>query len=371
MKKTVFSAIAVLVVIATVLTVTVFAGSDIRVYVNGIRVEHDVILSNDRTYLPVRAVGEAMGADVVWDEQSRSVFISFTEEDMVSKIVETVSPSVVTIVGNYSYDKKTDEYNNLTSHGSGVIYKSNGYIITNAHVVDGIKNTTVILNDGSSYPAKVLCSDTESDLAIVKIDKIGLTPVTMADYETVCSGKTAIALGTPISLSMRNTVTKGIVSGRDVVIESSYYKLIQTDAAINPGNSGGPLVNSKGELIGINSVKYTGTDVDNAGFAIPVDTVRYVINQYEKNGKVIRPNLGVTLEESWEAKIGLPTTKGITVKQSANDKFQAYDVITSVNGINVHGIADLNEAIKDTFDGHSISIGYIRSGENFVADILY
>ncbi len=340
----------------------VYANSSVRVYVNGMRVYEDVIVKNERTYIPLRAVSEALGANVVWDQASGSAFITFTEEDAVSKVVSDVSPSVVTIVGNYAGTGTTVQYNNPTMHGSGVVYKSNGYIITNAHVVEDIKNLTVVLNDGTSIPGQVLYSDKDADLAIVKIDKLGLKPITMADKSTILSGKTAIAIGTPISLSMRNTVTKGIVCGNGVSLPDSYYKLIQTDATVNPGNSGGPLLNSTGELIGINSSKYASLTIDNVAFAIPVDTVQYAISQFEKYGYIKRPNLDVSLEQSWEAKIGLPTTKGITVKKSNISMLQTGDHITYVNDVPVHSIADWNEAIKATYDGTKLKIGYTRNG---------
>ncbi len=330
---------------------TVFAQSGVRVYVNGMRVNESVIMSNDRTYLPVRAVSEALGADVVWDEETQSVFVTFTEDDMIAKVVEQVSPSVVTIVGNQASSSVVDSYNNPTVHGSGVIYKSNGHIITNAHVVKDLKNLTVVLSNGNMFPGKVLYSDETSDLAVVKVEQVGLTPITMGKAESVASGKTALAIGTPVSLSMRNTVTKGIICASEVALPDSYYKLIQTDATVNPGNSGGPLVNTKGELIGINSSKYVSASIENMAFAIPVDTVQYAIAQFEANGKINRPELDITLENSWEAKIGLPTTKGITVKRSGISQLVQGDVITAVNGVAVHSVADWNEAIKKTYIG--------------------
>ncbi len=340
---------------------TVFAQSGVRVYVNGMRVNESVIMSNDRTYLPVRAVSEALGANVEWDEETQSVFITFTEDDMIAKVVEQVSPSVVTIVGNQVSSNVVDSYNNPTVHGSGVIYKSNGHIVTNAHVVKDLKNLTVVLNNGTMLPGKVLYSDEVADLAVVKVDKVGLTPITMGDMETVVAGKTAIAIGTPVSLSMRNTVTKGIVCASGVALPDSHYKLIQTDATVNPGNSGGPLVNTKGEMIGINSSKYVSAAIDNMAFAIPVDTVKYAISQFEANGKINRPELDITLENSWEAKIGLPTTKGITVKRSGISQLMQGDLITAVNGVAVHSVADWNEAIKQTYTG-SLHIVYTRDG---------
>ena len=352
----------ILLIITLLLTLTVHAQDIVRVYVNGIRVDTDGVLINDRTYVPLRAVSEATGAEVSWDGNSKSAFVNFSEDGTVAKLVEQVSPSVVTIVGNYASSDLSVQYSNPTMHGTGVVYKSNGYIITNAHVVKDIKNLTVVLNSGDLYPGVVLFSDEDADLAIVKIEKIGMSPIQFAKKDNILSGNTAIAIGTPISLSMRNTVTKGIVSGVDVGIEGSYYKLIQTDAAISPGNSGGPLVNIRGELIGINSSKYASANIDNIGFAIPVDTVNYVINQYETNGKILRPKLNFTLSQSWEAKIGLPTNKGLTVKASSNQLIKNDDVITSVNGIPVHSIVDWNEAVKASYNGVGLNITYQRGG---------
>lgn len=339
-----------------------YAADDVRVYVNGMRLENDAILYNDSTYAPLRAVGEALGAQVSWDEASNSVFIAFSEDDAVAKIVADVSPSVVTIIGNYNRENEAYKYSNPIVHGSGVIYKSNGYIVTNAHVVKDITNLTVVLNDGTILPGNLLYSDENADLAVVKIDKIGLCPVTMADGKTILSGTTAIAIGTPISLSMRNTVTKGIISGCDVGLPDCYYKLIQTDASINPGNSGGPLLNARGELIGINTEKYVSMEIESMCFAIPVDTVKYVLNQFETYGYVVRPKLDFELSQSWEAKVGLPTQKGLTVKMSTNASIMTGDEIISVNSVPVHSIPDWNEAIKDTYNGESLKIEFIRNG---------
>ena len=331
MKK--FKFVVFLVLLFFTFTICASA-ADIRVYVNNSRVNEDVIVKDERTYVPLRAVSEALGAQVMWDQATSSVQISFTEDDAVARVVANVSPSVVTIVGNYASATGQDQYNNPTMHGTGVIYKSNGYIVTNAHVVEDIKNLTVVLNDGTTLPGKVL-------------------------------------IGTPISLSMRNTVTKGIISGTEVAMNDSYYKLIQTDASINPGNSGGPLVNINGELIGINSSKYMSVAIDNVSFAIPVDTVQYAINQFETNGKILRPNMDFVLDQSWEAKIGLPTTKGLTVKSSNNSNFAPGDVVTSVNGIDVHSISDWNEALKRTYNGQYYVVNYTPKGGAPASVTLY
>lgn len=368
MKK--FKFVVFLVLLFFAFTICASA-ADIRVYVNNSRVNEDVIVKDERTYVPLRAVSEALGAQVMWDQATSSVQISFTEDDAVARVVANVSPSVVTIVGNYASATGQDQYNNPTMHGTGVIYKSNGYIVTNAHVVEDIKNLTVVLNDGTTLPGKVLYSDEKADLAVVKIEKIGLKPIAMASADSIISGRSAIAIGTPISLSMRNTVTKGIISGTEVAMNDSYYKLIQTDASINPGNSGGPLVNINGELIGINSSKYMSVAIDNVSFAIPVDTVQYAINQFETNGKILRPNMDFVLDQSWEAKIGLPTTKGLTVKSSNNSNFAPGDVVNSVNGIDVHSISDWNEALKRTYNGQYYIVNYTPKGGAPASVTLY
>ncbi len=350
------------VLLVSSLGTTASAQIDVRVYVNGMRVQENTFLHNNLTYIPLRAVSESLGATVTWDPETYSAHISFTEDDAIAKVVEDVSPSVVTIVGNYRSDTLTGQYNKPTAHGTGVIYKANGYIVTNAHVVKDITNLTVVLSNGELHAGSVLYRDETADLAVVKINKVGLKPITMAKKEDVVSGKTAIAIGTPISLSMRNSVTKGIVSGVGVTLPDSHYKLIQTDATINPGNSGGPLVNIRGELIGINSSKYAAVNIDNMGFAIPVDTVETVISQFEIYGRVLRPQLSFTLEQSWEASIGLPTTKGLTVKTSQHDTLKAGDTVTKLNGIEVHSLADWNEAIKDTYRGDTFTVEYVRDG---------
>ncbi len=353
--------ILIMLMASLLFTVTVSAQSDVKVYVNGIRLNERVLLENDQTYIPLRAVGETMGASVSWDAGTKSAFISFTEDDAVAKIVENASPGVVTIVGNYNSSSVEDRYNNLTAHGSGVVYKSNGYIVTNAHVVEELKNLTVVFSDGTLLPGKVVCSDELADIAIIKVDKVGLKTITFADKNTIVSGKTAIAIGTPISLSMRNTVTKGIVCGNGVSLKDSHYKLIQTDATVNPGNSGGPLLNTKGELIGIISSKYVSMSIDNVAFAIPVDTVEYVIRQYEQYGFVKQMTFKFELEPSWEAKIGLPTQKGLTVKNSKELMLLDGDVIISLNDIAVHSITDWNEAVKEMYDKRPFRIKYERN----------
>lgn len=366
MKKQTTAIIASAVLASLLTTYVGFAQtSDMpRVFVNGKKLDAEVIMKDDRIYVPLRAVNESLGAEVSWDGEARVAYVDFSEDDQLSKLVEEISPCVVAIIGNYNGKESEIQFNNPTIHGSGVVYKSNGYILTNAHVVKDIKNLTVILNDGTSLPGTVLYSDENADLAVVKINKLGLRAIKMADMATVKSGKTAIAIGTPVSMSLRNSVTKGIISSPAVSLSDSYYRLIQTDTTINPGNSGGALINTKGELVGITSSKFVNINIENIGFAIPIDTVKYALAQFEAYGEIKRPDFGITLEQSWEAKIGLPTTKGLVVKKAPNGILSEGDVIIKVNDIRVSSIVDWNEAVKATYNGDSLNITYKKGGEN-------
>lgn len=342
----------------------------VDVYVNGNIISERGYLEDGTTYVPVRAVSESMGAQVDWDGQS--VHILMDEDTLVSSLIANASESVVAIVGNYSASGSStaDKYNEMTAHGTGVVIKSNGIILTNAHVVKDITNITVVFNDGNSYGATIQYIDEDSDLATIKINKLGLKPINFGSPEDIVAGRTVIAIGTPLMLNMRNSATKGIISGTNVPVTDSMYPLIQTDAAINGGNSGGPLIDLNGNLIGINSSKYAGIGIEGVAFSIPLDTINYVLDQFEKNGKVLRPEINVGFEESWEAKIGLPTTKGLTVKNSKSSTLADGDVVTAVNGIAVHSIIDYNKAVRDSFGG-TLNITFTRGGTEQTAAVDY
>lgn len=347
----------------TIGTTASAVSSSINVFVNGKRLADEAYIIEDRVYVPLRAVGESMGATVAWDNDTRSASVVQTEDDTVINTVSSVSESVVAIVGNYksaAMSQDAQNYNELYAHGAGVVIKSNGTILTNAHVVEGIQNLTVIFGNGDTYSGTVQYKDETSDLALVKINKLGLKPITFAKEDSLQVGQTVIAIGTPLALSHMNSATKGIVSGVNVNI-GQHYLFTQSDVAINGGNSGGPLVNLKGELVGINSIKYVGSSVEGMSFSIPVDTINYVIKSFEQYGKVVRPETGITLTESWESKIGVPTKKGLTVSTSTNPLIQPGDVIMQINGYEVHSIADYNEAVKKSFNGSSLQVTFTRN----------
>ena len=354
------------VLILSLYVLTSFANEAVSVIVDGKTIDTPALLIDNTTYVPLRAVSETMGAEVSWDGETRSAIVNSPDsEENITKILADASKSVVAITGN------AKNHFGLMGHGTGVVIKSGGIILTNAHVVEDMENLTVILHDGSNYPAKVQYIDKDADLAVVKINKLGLKPLSFGDASSVLPGQTVFAIGTPLSLSMRNTVTKGIISGVNVSATDSYYPLLQTDAAINGGNSGGPLINTDGKLIGINSSKFVGVGVEGLAFSIPLETINFVLSQFETNGKVLRPDTGISFENSWEASVGLPTVKGITVVSSANESVKKGDELISVNGINVHSTTDYNTVLRDHAKDGTLEMTFKRNGESFTLSVPY
>jgi serine protease Do len=312
------------------------------IIVNGRRIDSGgAFIENGTTYVPLRVVSEALGATVGWDGEARAVSIDLGAQAVnVAQLVGAVSPSVVAIVGTYQ---------DRLAGGSGVVIRSGGDILTNAHVVDGLQNIIVVLHCGSAYNGRVRFFDEPSDLAVVRIDRIGLPIVTFAENEDIVAGETVIAIGTPLSFSLMNSATKGIISGLNRGVTGE-YALIQTDASINSGNSGGPLVNLHGQVVGINSSKFAGVGIEGIGFAIPADTVRFVLDHFERYGEVRRAGINAVLEEGWAARRGLPTREGLRVLSSSGvsrtQGLQNDDVILAVGGTNVHSLVDFNMEMK-------------------------
>lgn len=299
------------------------------------------------------------------------------EDTSVKEVVKTLSGSVVGIIGKLK--PSSEDYTNYGDNlvfGSGVIYKSNGYIVTNAHVVSGMETIVVVLSNGKSYKARLKALDEQSDLASIKIDKGLLTPVVFGDISEVTVGMSVVAIGTPLSFSLRNSATKGIVSGMNRSVDGE-YRFIQSDAAINGGNSGGPLVDLYGRVIGINTVKYIGYGVEGLSFSIPIDTVKYVLGHFEKYGKVRRPYLGVEFVEGIAARYGLPSNEGLTisdvVKNSPAEKYglQVDDVLISVEGVEVTTIIDYNEEMKKYLPGSTVKLTVKREEKEVVLKVVY
>lgn len=346
-----------------------------NVEVNGTQIDTDAVIIDDKTYVPLRGVFEAAGAEVSWNEEKQTAGInisnSLSDDELIPSVIESVSPSVVGIIGRGKTESYYGSQEGIMS-GSGVIIKTGGEILTNAHVVKNMNTILVVMNDGKGYEAQLKYIDEDTDLAIVKIKKIGLPVVKFANSEDIVVGKQVIAIGTPITFSLRNSATVGHISGLNRSVGEP-YRLVQTDTAITHGNSGGALINMNGELVGITSSGYSGT---NTNFAVPVDTVKYVLNQFELYGKVRHISFGAEFQEDWLAELGVPSEAGLTIKglekssPLAKASFKTGDVLVSVDDVAINSIVELNELMKNYLPGDTVKVGVKTNGEIKYADIV-
>lgn len=364
-------AIIVTAVLAIMVVNTQASGNAPRdVFVNGGKLQNKAISVDGVTYVPLQDLSTSLGASV--DTSAGAVNISVPNNSTIPSVIQKVSPSVVAIIGSATDSGSSTDY---MVGGSGVIIRTGGDILTNAHVVKDMKSIVVVLYDGSAYSARVKNVDEKTDLALIKIDKIGLPAAKFAKPDDLVVGQSVVAIGTPLSFSFRNSATSGIISGINRGIGSD-YALIQTDAAINPGNSGGALVNMSGEVIGINSNKMVAYDVEGVGFAITVNTVSYVLDQFEKYGVVVRPNFGAEFEESWAARMGLPNNNGLTVKKLSTGILQAAgfnsnDIIKSIGDVAINSKVDLNECVKRYKSGDSAKVVLTRKSVSMELTIKF
>lgn len=358
---------------ALLLSQTAMAAPNVEV--NGTQIDTDAVIIDDKTYVPLRGVFEAAGAEVSWNEETQTAGInisnSLSDDELIPSVIESVSPSVVGIIGRGKTESYYGSQEGIMS-GSGVIIKTGGEILTNAHVVKNMNTILVVMNDGKGYEAQLKYIDEDTDLAIVKIKKIGLPVVKFANSEDIVVGKQVIAIGTPITFSLRNSATVGHISGLNRSVGEP-YRLVQTDTAITHGNSGGALINMNGELVGITSSGYSGT---NTNFAVPVDTVKYVLNQFELYGKVRHISFGAEFQEDWLAELGVPSEAGFTIKglekssPLAKASFKTGDVLVSVDDVAINSIVELNELMKNYLPGDTVKVGVKTNGEIKYADIV-
>lgn len=358
---------------ALLLSQTAMAAPNVEV--NGTQIDTDAVIIDDKTYVPLRGVFEAAGAEVSWNEETQTAGInisnSLSDDELIPSVIETVSPSVVGIIGRGKTESYYGSQEGIMS-GSGVIIKTGGEILTNAHVVKNMNTILVVMNDGKGYEAQLKYIDEDTDLAVVKIKKIGLPVVKFANSEDIVVGKQVIAIGTPITFSLRNSATVGHISGLNRSVGEP-YRLVQTDTAITHGNSGSALINMNGELVGITSSGYSGT---NTNFAVPVDTVKYVLNQFELYGKVRHISFGAEFQEDWLAELGVPSEAGLTIKglekssPLAKASFKTGDVLVSVDDVAINSIVELNELMKNYLPGDTVKVGVKTNGEIKYADIV-
>lgn len=257
--------------------------------------------------------------------------------------------------------------------GSGVIYDKAGYIATNNHVVEGANEIIVSLPDGRTVKGKVLGADAVTDLAVVKIEADNLSVAKFGDSDTLQVGEPAIAIGNPLGLEFRGSVTAGVISAlnRSIELGERKFSLIQTDAAINPGNSGGALVNADGEVVGINSAKIVVSGVEGIGFAIPVNTAKPILDELASRGRVARPYLGASLMDKDVAErygFEIDLHGGIflvkVVQGSPADKagIRPGDIILRFNGAKVATAMDLRSKIDACKVGDRVEVVILHNG---------
>lgn len=333
---------------------------------------------------------------------STTVKTAYKNTTSTSEAVDKVKNAVVSVI-TYSdssnqglFEKEENSDSQISSEGSGVIYKKEGkyaYLVTNTHVINGAKKVDILLADGNKVPGEVVGSDVYSDIAVVRISADKAKAVAeFGDSNQLTVGETAIAIGSPLGTDYANSVTQGIISsqGRNVKLKADNgqnisTRALQTDAAINPGNSGGPLINIQGQVIGITSSKISNngqTSVEGMGFAIPANDVVNIIKQLEEKGKVVRPALGIqmmdlsNLSTSDLSQLKLPEkiSGGVLVRSTlenmpASDKLQRYDVITKIDDTTIESTAYLQSALYSHQINDTIKVTFYRDGKQQTTSI--
>lgn len=288
----------------------------------------------------------------------------------VVDVAEKVLPSIVMIKSKINLNTGFMIQSINEGTGSGIIYREDGYIITNNHVIDGASEILITLHDGREFKGRVLGKDSKTDLAVIKIDADNLPAGEFGDSDKLKVGELAVAIGNPAGEEFSGTVTAGIISALDrkLSIGEKDMKLIQTDAAINPGNSGGALVNERGEIIGINSVKLSATDIEGMGFAIPINDALPIINELIQNGYVKRSWIGIgitnitdQISKDYNIPKGIYVAKVYYNSPAEKSGLKVDDIITKVDGEKVETVTDLSNIIENHEPGDTITLTVYRN----------
>ncbi|MDA1476369.1 S1C family serine protease [Bacillus changyiensis] len=313
-----------------------------------------------------------------------------TDADNFADMVKDLESTIVGVSNIQSSFGFSEDEIEQGGTGSGVIFKKEGnkaYIITNNHVVEGASKVKISLFNGKTVEAKIVGSDALADLAVLQINSKGVDKIaSFGDSSKLRAGEKVIAIGNPLGLQFSRTVTQGIISGVNRTIEvptsegQFEMNVLQTDAAINPGNSGGPLINSSGQVIGINSLKISESGVESLGFAIPSNDVRPIVDQLLNKGKVERPYLGVQMvdmdqvpeqyQKNTLSLFGDQLNKGVYVDKVASKSpaekagIKSSDVIVKMNGKAIKTTADLRKILyTETKTGDNVTFEVLRDGK--------
>ncbi|MBR1864665.1 MAG: trypsin-like peptidase domain-containing protein [Ruminococcus sp.] len=294
-----------------------------------------------------------------------------TASEVYEKNVNSTVGITTEITTNYFGYQST-----AAASGSGFIVTADGYIVTNYHVIDGANKIKVTTYDNKSYDAELVGTDESNDIAVLKIDEDGLTPVTLGSSEELKVGDDVVAIGNPLG-ELTFTLTSGVVSALDREVTTSnsvMMDLIQTDCAINSGNSGGALFNMYGEVIGVTNAKYssnssTEASIDNIGFAIPIDTVKPIVESIIQNGYVSKPYIGVSVDNVSEDLQAYGIPAGALIREVNVDSpakaagLKENDIVTQVNGEEVSSSSDLVSAVRKAKIGDELTLKVYRDGK--------
>ncbi len=318
---------------------------------------------------PLEAVNE-VPEEVVPEEQLGQV-------QCLIDVVEDVMPAVVGVNRQVYVRRFGEESLEPAESGSGVLISDDGYIVTNHHVIDGADNISILLPDKGRYDAQLIGEDVLTDLALLKIEESGLTSMPIGDSDNLRVGETVAAIGNPLGY-FQQTVTAGIISAVDRQVRlpggNFAYSFVQTDALVNPGNSGGPLVNLDGEIIGINTAKISLMGVEGIGLSIPSNTVSRVMDDLKEHGRVIRPHLGVIIDD-WPLYSDEEPDNGVLIIEIAPDSpaeevgLQSGDVIVAIDDHEVQYLAQLFDRLLDYYPDDTVTITYYRDGERETVEV--
>ena len=317
------------------------------------------------------------GPEVIYQSVERTASLTRAEGTALS-VEETaamVRQAVVEISTETTYNSWRYGQQIQPGAGSGVIITADGYIVTNYHVIAGVNNVSVRLNDGTVHPATVIGSDTDSDLAVLKIGATGLTPAIYGDSQLLQVGEAALAVGNPLG-ELGGTVTLGIISAldRELDVEGQMMTLLQTDAAISPGNSGGGLFNLHSELVGIINAKSMGSGIEGLGFAIPVNTAKPIIADLITHGYVRgRVSAGlevVDIQTPREAMMYQVSSTGLYIVNARDGQLQNGDRIVALNDVVISDFASFKGAINQYQVGDTVAISVVRGNERITVNVV-
>ena len=298
----------------------------------------------------------------------------------VVQVAKNVGPAVVGITNKAIARDFFNRPVEMEGVGSGVIFRSDGYIVTNNHVIEGAKEIIVSLADGNTVNGTLVGTDEMTDIAVVKVDAQNLPTAKFGNSEEIMVGEPVVAIGNPMGLEFQGSVTVGVISAlnRTIELNDRRFSLLQTDAAISPGNSGGALVNYDSEVIGINSAKLAQTEVEGIAFAIPINTVQSVVNEIMQKGYVSRPYLGVVLfDKATAARYGyqLNIEKGVFIFQVSLESpagragLQRGDIILKIDGKDVNSATEVRADIATRKIGDKITITYDRDNSEYTMEV--